>query len=167
MQRLNVYIEQAITKAQTKDFSAAAAAYQQFEADWFEVEDRVRKTSRPAYRQIEAAMGDVKFAFFTQPPNQSQVVAALQQLKATNQKFIAGEFNQSETATVTTNTGKVTISSLIERLSRAEVALNSNDVTMAAAELQGFQTDWLEVKGVVATKSKDAYVAIENNMAKG
>ena len=165
MQRLDTYIEQALTKADAKDFQGAATAYKQFDNDWFDVEDGVKKTSRQAYRDIESAMGEVKFAFSNEPPKQSQVVDALKKLHATNQKFITGGLNHQE-ASAPTNTGKITIATLISRLNRAEAALNSNNIATAAAQMKGFQTDWLEVEGVVATKSKDAYVNIENNMAK-
>ncbi len=166
VQRLNVSVEQAINKAEGKDFSAAANAYQQFDDDWFDVESGVKKASLQAYRDIEDAMGEVKFAFSIQPQNQSQVVEALKQLKATNQKFIAGGFKESEAATATSNTGKITIATLIERLNLAQTALDNNDVSTATAQIKGFQADWLEVEGVVATKSQEIYVAIENNMAR-
>ncbi|MBV8883078.1 MAG: hypothetical protein JO235_03630, partial [Chroococcidiopsidaceae cyanobacterium CP_BM_RX_35] len=166
VQRLDAYIDQALTKADAKNLPGAAAAYQQYENDWFNVEDGVKQTSRQAYKDIESASGEVKFAFSTEQPNQSQVVAALKKLHATNQKFITGGFNNGPTSTTPTGTSKVTIATLIERLNRAEAALNGKDTATAAAEIQRFQTDWLEVEGVVATKSKQAYVDVENNMAK-
>ncbi len=161
LQRLNGYIEQALTKANAKDFQGAVSAYKQFDNDWFDVEDGVKKTSRQAYRDIESAMGEVKFAFSKVPPNQSQVVAALLKLQATDQKFIADRGKPR----AETNTSKVTIASLIERLNRADAAIDKHDFADSAAEIKGFQTDWLEVEGIVKTKSKDAYVDVENNMA--
>ncbi|MBV9388723.1 MAG: FTR1 family protein [Chroococcidiopsidaceae cyanobacterium CP_BM_ER_R8_30] len=166
VQRLDTYIEQALTKANAKNLQGAAAAFQQYANDWFDVEDGVKQTSRQAYKDIESASGEVKFAFSTEPPNQSQVVAALKKLHATHQKFITGGFNTSPNSTTPTGTSKVTIASLIERLNRAEVAIDGKDTATAANEIQGFQTDWLEVEGVVAAKSKQAYVDVENNMAK-
>ena len=62
VQRLNVSVEQAITKAEGKDFSAAANAYQQFDDDWFDVESGVKKASLQAYRDIEDAMSDCRAA---------------------------------------------------------------------------------------------------------
>lgn len=165
MQRLDTYIEQALSKAEVKDFRSSATAYKQYENDWFDVEDGVKQTSRQAYRDIEDAIGEVKFAFSTNPPNQAQLTEALKNLHATNQKFITGGF-KNKTVIVPTNTGEVTVATLIERLNRANTALSSNDIATAASEIKQFKTEWLEVEGVVATKSKDAYVAIENNMAK-
>ncbi len=166
IQRLNGYIEQGLTKANAKDFQGAATVYKQFDNDWFDVEDGVKKSDRQAYRDIELAMSEVKFAFSQDPPKQSQVVEALLKLQTTNQKFIAGGFINNPAATTPTGTSKVTIKSLIERLNRAEAALGKNNLASSASEIKGFQTDWLEVEGIVATKSKQAYVDIENNMAK-
>ena len=59
---------------------------------------------------------------------------------------------------------KVTIASLIEHLDRADAALERDDVTTAAREIKGFQTDWVEVEDMVKAKSHDAYVEIENTM---
>ncbi|MBO3463904.1 FTR1 family protein, partial [Aetokthonos hydrillicola] len=164
MQRLNSYVDQALTKAKAKDFQGAATAYKQFDNDWFDVEDGVKKTSRQAYKDIETAMGEVKFAFSKQPPKQSEVVQALSKLEATNQKFLAGSTPPAETTG--SGTSKVTIKSLIDRLNNAEAAIDKNDLSTAKSEIKSFQTDWLDVEGIVATKSKQAYVAIENNMAK-
>ena len=164
VQRLDAYIEQATTKAEAKDLQGAATAFEKYKNDWFDVEDGVKKTSRQAYKQIEDAMGEVKFAFSTQPLNQSQVTQALQKLHAMDRKYITGGFQQGTAATTTS--GGITIATLIERLNRAETALNSGNVAAATEEMKGFETDWLEVEGVVATKSKQAYVDTENNMAK-
>ena len=111
----------------------------------------VKKTSRQAYRDIESAMGEVKFAFSKVPPNQSQVVAVLLKLQATDQKFIADSRGEPRAET---NTSNVTIASLIERLNRADAAIDKHDFADSAAEIKGFQTDWLEVEGIVKTKSK-------------
>jgi len=162
VQRLDSHIEQAIAKAQAKDIQGANAAFEQYKDKWFDVEDGVKQVSRQAYKDIESAMGDVKFAFSSQPPNQAQLLKSLRQLQALDQKFVAGEFGP--TTTSPPPSGKVTIASLVERLDRAEAALNSNNTALATQEISGFKTDWLEVEGVVATKSKSAYVTIENNM---
>jgi len=165
VQRKDAYIEQAITKAEAKDFQAAGSAFKKFQDDWFDIEDGVKKTSRQAYKDIEGAMGEVKFALSKQPPEQSQLVKSLQGLHAINQKFITGGFNSTIAQTTPSGTDQVTIKSLISRLDLAEAAIGNHNTATAAEELKGFQTDWLEVEGVVAAKSKQAYVDIENNMA--
>ncbi len=162
LQRQDAYIEQAIAKAEAKNFPAAGEAFKKFQDNWLDIEDGVKKTSRQAYKDIESSMGEVKYALSIQPPQQPQVVKSLQNLHAINQKFISGGIN-STTAQTTPN--QVTIKSLIERLDRADAAISNKNTATAALELKGFQTDWLEVEGVVAAKSKQAYIDTENNMA--
>jgi high-affinity iron transporter len=164
MQRLDAYIEQATTKAESKDFQGSAASFKKYEDDWFDVEDGVKKTSSQAYKEIESTMGEIKFALLTQPPDRSRTLAALQKLHALDRKFITGEFQQGKVATAASS--RITVASLVERLNRAEAALDSNNLTSAVAEMGRFKTDWLEVEGVVKTKSKDTYVDVENNMEK-
>lgn len=164
VQRLDNYIEQAIARSQAKDFQGAAQAFSQYKDGWFEIEDGVKEFSRQAYRDIEDAMGEVKFALSEQPVNADQLLTDLKQLHRLNQTFIAGEF-VPQTATPT-STSTVTIDSLLDRLSTAETALNQNDISGALTEIASFKTDWLEVEGVVAAKSATAYNQIETTMAK-
>lgn len=169
LQRLDAHITQAITQTEAKDYQQAATAFEQYRKDWFEVEDGVKATSRQAYKEIEAAMGDVSFALSTQPPDSRELLKSLNQLHQLDQKFVAGGFSAAQAAPHATQNaaaGKVTVSSLLDRLNRAETALNNQNIATAAAEIKQFQTEWLEVEGVVAAKSKQAYVSIENNMAK-
>ncbi len=166
IQRLDSYIQQAIAKAETGDLSSAEAAFKQYNTAWFDIEDGVKETSRPAYRSIETTMNEVKFAFSTQPKNKSQLLEKLKSLHDIDQKFISDGFSSAPAKPASASGGKVTIDSLMERLNRADGAIGKNDITTARSEMKAFQTDWLEVEGVVATKSKQAYVDIENNMAK-
>ncbi len=162
LQRIDNFIEQAITKTQAKDIEGASSAYKQFENDWFDIEDGVKKTSPQTYKDIEKAMAQVKYALITQPPSQSQLSQALKNLHAIDEKFIRGQSSSS----VLEATSKVTINSLLSRLDKAEVDLNGNDTAGAAGEIKNFQSDWLEVEGIVATKSKQTYIDIENNTAR-
>ena len=166
MQRLDTYIEQALTQAEAKQLSAARTVYDRFDQQWFDIEDGVKESSRQAYRDIEEGMGEVKYAFSVTPSNPPQVVQALKKLHGTNQKFIRGGFSSGEAQTPPTATPKLSIATLISRLDRAQAALDENNVESAAREIQGFQTDWVEVEGFVKAKSQDAYGLTENTMAK-
>ena len=168
LQQLDTYIEQAIAKVEAQDLAGAATTYNQFRESWFDVEDGIKDSSQQAYREIEDAMGNVKFALSAEPSNRAQLEATLKELHATNQKFIAGRFSSAQTAPSTSSTSSsnsVTIASLAERLNRAEAALQIQDIATATNEVKSFQTDWVEVEGFVAGKSRQAYIAIENNMA--
>jgi high-affinity iron transporter len=163
IQRLDRYIQTAITHAKATDIQESAAAFEQYRDAWFEVEDGVKEVSRQAYKEIEDAMGEVKFALSNQPPVQREVVNALQQLHALNQKFIDGGYSQQPATTPQTH--KVTIATLLNQLNQASTALDQGNVTIAAQQIDRFKTDWLEVEGVVAAKSGEAYTRIENTMA--
>ncbi len=164
MQQLDHYIEQAIEKTEAKDLQQAATIFEKYRTEWFDVEDGVKGNSRQAYKEIEQVMGEVKFAFSNQPPDRVEILKSLNQLHQVNQTFINGRFKATE-STPSAPT-KVTVKTLIERLNRAETAIANQDISTAVTEIKQFQTDWLEVEGIVATKSKDAYVNIENNMGK-
>jgi len=174
MQRLDSYIQTSLSAIEKPDaetypnaVQAASIAFDQYKTQWFDVEDNVKKSSRQAYKDIETAMGEVKFAFSTNPPNVKQIALSLKQLQAVNQKFIAGSYSVAQTvpeSNVTSN--NISIDSLLERLKRAEAAIAKNDVTTAGIEVKAFQADWLAVEGVVAAKSREDYTSVENNMAK-
>jgi high-affinity iron transporter len=173
---LDADIVQAISRAEAQDLTAANHAYQQFKDRWFNVEDGVKAASRQAYRDIEDAMGEVSFALTAPAADPTKAVAALTKLHATNQKFMAGEyaFGAESVTSEPAAPVSVTVASLIERLDRAAASLPTDAtatvtpemVAPAASEISRFKTEWLEVEGVVATKSRRAYVAIENDLAK-
>ncbi|MEB3337654.1 MAG: FTR1 family protein, partial [Leptolyngbyaceae bacterium] len=176
LQPLDVNIENAIIQAEAQNLQEAASYYQAFREKWGEIEDGVKANSRTAYRAIEDAMGEVKVALSIQPESSSQLVAALKTLHATNQKFITGEFaqetsnSQTPIDTPSPRSNQVAIGSLMEYLKQAEAALETpalgtDQVATAASRIKQFQTDWVEVEGFVAAKSREAYSAIENNMA--
>jgi high-affinity iron transporter len=164
LNQLNVYIDKALSKAQAKDYKASKAAYEKFQQKWVGVGIRVEKVSYQAEQEIEKQIEEVKVTFATKPPNQAKLVAALKQLKATNSKFINGKFKPNQKTKAIINPDQRSLAYSIERLNRAEVALNKNNLANAVLQIKSFQTEWLDVKGIVAIKSKDAYVAIENNI---
>lgn len=58
-----------------------------------------------------------------------------------------------------------TMRDVAARLDRALARLDANDVPGAAAEMKAFQKDWIDVEGLVKTRSPQAYADIENDMA--
>ncbi|HEY9693164.1 MAG TPA: FTR1 family protein [Oculatellaceae cyanobacterium] len=164
LHQLNFYIDRALSKAQARDYRASRAAYEKFQQKWLGVENRVKKISPQSEEDIEKQMSEVKVAFSTNPRNQAKLLAALKQLKATNGKFINGGFKPTQKAKVIVNKDQMAIALLMERLNRADAALNKKNLAIAAREIKLCKKQWLEVEGVVATKSKNTYFAIENNI---
>ena len=166
LQQLNFYIDTALSEVQAKDYKASQAAYEKFQQKWLGVEDRVKKVSPQADHDIGQQISEVKVAFSTKPPNQAKLLAALKQLKETNSKYINGGFKSNQPKKAIVSQDQKALAYSIERLNRAEVAINNNDLATAVSEIKSFQTEWLDVKGIVAIKSKDAYMAIENNITR-
>ncbi|AFZ15076.1 iron permease, FTR1 family [Crinalium epipsammum PCC 9333] len=164
LNQLNFYVDRSLSKAQAKDYKASQAAYEKFQQKWLKVEDRVKKVSPQAEQDIEKQISEVKVAFSTKPPNQAKLVAAIKNLNATNNKFINGGFKSNQPTKAIVNQDQRSLAYSIERLNRAEVALNKKDLATAVSQMKSFKTEWLDVKGIVATKSPDAYFAIENNI---
>lgn len=162
LQRLDIYIQQAITHTKVGNFSQAKTDFKTYNDQWFEIEDGVKATSRQAYQQIESSMGDIKFGFSTQPP-QPELLPALEQLHQLNQQFIHGEIKPPQSPQ--SQPEKVSLQTLLKELDQAETAITNQNSTTAAQAIKTFKTDWLEVEGQVAAKSKQAYTSIENNMA--
>ncbi len=165
LQKLDGHIEQALVKAKKRDFNGAQSEFKIYNDTWFDVEDGVKQASRKTYKEIEAAMGEVKFAFSIEPPNQAQVVQSLTTLHKVNQQFITNKLTEPSSQ-ASSPSSEVTIASLIDHLNQAKVFVQKKDLAAAATEIKTVQTNWLEVEGIVATKSKQDYITIENDLAK-
>ncbi|HEY9620334.1 MAG TPA: FTR1 family protein [Crinalium sp.] len=164
MQRLDGYVEQAIAATQHNNLQQASVDFNHYKSDWFDVEDGVKETSRRAYKEIEDAMAEVKFNFSIETPDKTAVLQSLNQLHTLNQKFIAGELIDVSQDNPK-NTHQTTISTLIEQLNQANRSIQQQDIAAALSDVQAVQNDWLTVEGIVATRSKQDYVNIENNLA--
>jgi high-affinity iron transporter len=61
--------------------------------------------------------------------------------------------------------GPVTLSSVVARLDQALVLIEAGDALGAAAQVDAFRREWIEVEGLVKTKSSQVYADTENRMA--
>ncbi len=156
-------VDAALTRLDAGDLSGARAEYQGFSDRWFDIEDGVRALSRDSYRAIEDAMGDAKYALNLDPFDIDKARAALQQLRAVCDVFIAGPSSNPDR---TPSDGSITLPKEVDRLDRAVSLLDGGNVTGAAAEVATFRKSWIEVEGLVKVKSSAAYANTENNMAK-
>src|SRR5690242_20052776 len=90
MTRAEVYVNQAIDLASKGDLSGAEKAYDQFNKTWRQIEEGIKADSATAYRDIESNMGKVVYALTIK--KQDQVLVALKDLKAVNDKFASGGY---------------------------------------------------------------------------
>ncbi|MBI3743332.1 MAG: FTR1 family protein [Chloroflexi bacterium] len=156
------YIDDASARLTAGDIPGARSAYQAFADGWPKIEDGIRAQSRDAYRAIEDAMGDARYAINVSPFDPAPASAALSRLKNEAQDFIEG---RSMAQSAPASSGKVTVQTLVGRLDRATADLNAGRAADAAAEISGFRRDWLEVEVLIKGKSQGVYIGTENNMA--
>ena len=100
---LNRHIAAARAAVAAANIDQARTEYLAFDSGWFEIEDGIRDLSRQSYRDIENAMGDVKFALKQQPVDSAKVDAALQTLETANTAFINGTSSAAPPTTAATN----------------------------------------------------------------
>lgn len=160
LRTLNAHVERALSLAQAGDLVGAKAAFEEFRAGWFQMEDGVRGVSRDAYKAIEDAMGDARYALAQQ--DGAAAVTALETLRTTNARFIAGEFAAGAPPAAT---GAPDLATLVAHLDAAQAALARNDLAAAQADLAAFQALWPDVEGQVKVRSAEVYGAIESDMA--
>jgi high-affinity iron transporter len=159
LRTLNSHVERAISLAQAGDLAGATTAFEQVRTGWFAMEDGVRAASREAYTAIEDAMGDARYALGQ--GDSAKAVTALEALRATNARFIAGEF---AAAAPPATTGAPDVATLVSHLEAAQAALARNDLAAAQADLDAFKALWPDVEGQVKVRSADVYSAIESDM---
>ncbi|MBL8020448.1 MAG: FTR1 family protein [Leptospirales bacterium] len=136
---------------------ASRAAFQRFRDGWFGIEEGVKKVSKPAYGDIETAMSEVRAAF--DDGSVADIHAALKRLRDVNQTFAAGGYSTSEAPQ-----HRGTIEDLLLDLNAINQAVGANDMEGARTAFSTFQARWLEVEGLVASKSGAAYSSIESEM---
>jgi high-affinity iron transporter len=156
---LNQHVAAALTAAHSGNLQRARSEYAAFDTGWFEIEDGIRDRSRQSYRDIETAMGDVKFALKQQPVDTAQLIAALEALDASNTAFIKGSVSSAGTPHGASE--PTTFASALPKLDAALTALGGNDLAQASVEVEAFRAVWPDIEGVVAAKDGAIYQRAE------
>src|SRR5919202_464090 len=89
LQTLVLHADAAAAALTRGDVGGARAAYAQFDALWFDIEDGVRDRSRADYRAIERAMDDVQYGLRPEQPDAAAVQADLATLRERVLRFAA------------------------------------------------------------------------------
>jgi high-affinity iron transporter len=161
LSKSNEFIEKSMEAVKADDFSKGKDFYEEYNEAWTELEDGVKEQSKQAYGDIEGKMGMVKFLFTQDPVQKDKVISALEDLEKTNKAFIAGEGSSGETKTK----GETpTIKDLVELLEKAKSQIESGNDDQAVKTMDTFSSSWLDVEGVVLTKSKNVYDDAERDM---
>ncbi|NSB89736.1 high-affinity iron transporter [Clostridium saccharobutylicum] len=161
LSKSNEFIEKSLEAVKVDDFSKGKDFYEEYNQAWIELEDGVKEQSKQAYGDIEGKMGMVKFLFSQDPVQKDKVINALEDLEKTNKEFIEGRSSSQETKTKGENT---TIKDLVELLEKAKSQIESGNDDEAVKTMDTFSSSWLDVEGVVLTKSKTVYDDAERDM---
>ncbi len=157
----NAYIERAVQAAQDGETGDVEAQFKQFTEQWYDIEDGVKRVSPAAYRDIEQAMGRIQLAL-VQQSGYGALVESLENLQAINRKFIDGGYPQE--APVGNMQSKATVEELVVLLNQSLDALSREDAASAAKNMEQFQKKWIDVEGIVLTRSPRAYSDTERDM---
>ena len=148
-----VPLQQAVAAG---DAAKARSAYSAVDNGWFAIEDEVRSSSMNSYREIEQALGDLKFAVMQDPINVAKATSALNALHQANQTFMyAG-------TTGNASSNAPTLGSILPQLDTALAALKNGNIAAAQAAVNAFRIAWPDVEGVVKIKDAAAYARTED-----
>ena len=161
LSKSNEFIKKSLETVKADDFSKGKDFYEEYNQAWIELEDGVKEQSKQAYGDIEGKMGMVKFLFSQDPVQKDKVISALEDLEKTNKAFIDGKSDSQETKT---KGETATIKDLVALLEKAKSHIESGNDAEAVKTMDTFSSSWLDVEGVVLTKSKTVYDDAERDM---
>lgn len=154
-------VDKSYSFVKSGNIAAAKENYSKFTEGWKDYEDDVKAQSKQAYGDIESKMGMVDFLFSQEPVQKDNLLKALEDLKQTNESFIQGKYNVSSTVE---NNSKTQVTDLVVILENAKIQIKNGDNESALKSMQDFSSKWLDVEGVVLTKSQKIYNDAEKDM---
>jgi high-affinity iron transporter len=151
-------VDQAINFASKGNLSEAQKAYDQFNQSWRKIEDGIKEDSATAYKDIEANMGQVVYAFTLQKPD--QVLHSLQNLKTVNEKFISHGYPK-ETGFKQKD---ISLDDFILILQKTKKQVGEHNQSQAIAGIKEASDSWLSVEGTVVAHSASVYSDSERDL---
>jgi high-affinity iron transporter len=106
-------------------------------------------------------MGMVQFLFSQEPVQKDKLLEAQKDLRQTNESFIQGKYNVSTTEK---NNNKTQVKDLVITLENAKNQIKNGDNNAALKSMQDFSSKWIDVEGVILTKSQKIYNDAEKDM---
>jgi high-affinity iron transporter len=154
--------EEGIGAAEQNKPELMRAEYDEIHALWEAFEDQVRESDPQGYVELETALDRVKDAVNAQPIDPAAVQAAYEQLKHEADE-VAGRLGS---AAAPAPSVEVSLPDALKSLDAAYAAIERGDTNTTAAQIDAFIRAWPGIEGVVATKSQDAYEAVEDEMGR-
>ncbi|HJZ48098.1 MAG TPA: hypothetical protein VKE41_13060, partial [Roseiflexaceae bacterium] len=153
------HAEEGIEAAERNQPEIMRGEYAEIHAIWKSLEDQVRERDTEGYAEIEGALAAIKAAVEAQPLDPSLVKAAYAHLK--DEADEVADRLGSATAAPTGAARAVSLPEALESLDAADAAFARGDTAAAAEQTASFIRAWPSIEGAVATKSRDAYTAVE------
>src|SRR5439155_2865564 len=125
-------VQQAGQALAAGDVAGASQLYDQYRANWRQIEDGVKAVSPGDYAAIEAAQREVRTSLLVQPPDTARATAALAALHEAHQDFIATALPADEAAPRSTPANdSERLRVLIADLDATRAAVTSHDASSA------------------------------------
>ena len=96
----------------------------------------------------------VRFLFSQDPMQKDKLISALEDLEKTNKLFISDGYKVGD---IKAKGETSTIKDLVALLEKAKSQIQSGDDASAVKTMDTFSSSWVDVEGVVLTKSKKVY----------
>jgi high-affinity iron transporter len=151
-------VDEAIAFTSKGNLSEAEKAYDKFNKTWREIEEGIKADSATAYREIESSMGKVVYALTIK--NQDQVLQALEELKAVNEKVVSGGYPQDGGFKKT----EISLDEFILLLQETKKETKEQNQTNALEGIKNASSNWLSVEGVVVAQSASVYSDTERDL---
>src|SRR5215213_8339928 len=136
--------------------------YEEIHTLWASFEDQVREKDPQGYIEFETALDQIKDAVNAQPLDPATVKAAYAQLDHEADEIIVRLGSDTSSATLV----EVSLPDALKTLEATSTAIEQGNPSAAATQLDAFIRAWPGIEGAVATKSQDAYQAIEAELGR-
>lgn len=151
-------IDKAIEYTSNGNLTDAQKAYDQYDKTWREIEGGIKGDSAAAYRDIESNMGKVVYAFTLKKPD--QVLQALTNLKAVNEKFVNGGYPK----VAEIKQEDISLDDFILLLQQTKKKIGSHEQAQAIQGIKKASDSWLSVEGTVVAQSSVVYSNSERDL---
>ncbi|MFD0697351.1 FTR1 family protein [Paenibacillus sp. GCM10027628] len=140
------------------DMAKSKQFYDQYHDLWMDVEDSVKVDSKAAYKEIEAEMGQVDYAYTIN--KQEEVITALQKLQQVLDRYIQGQYSQ----VADVQEENITLSGFVTLLEQTKEQVVKHDQTASLNAISKVRDSWLSVEGHVVAQSASVYSNSERDM---
>ncbi|MEH7121266.1 FTR1 family protein [Neobacillus vireti] len=158
IKKAEVSVDQAIDFASKGNLTEAEKSYEQFNKTWRLIEEGIKADSTTAYRDIESNMGKVVYAFTIK--KQDQVMTALRDLKAVNEKMASGGYPKESGF----KKEDISLDDFIVLLQETKKEISEQNQREALKGIKRASDSWLSVEGVVVAQSASVYSDSERDL---